>query len=151
MPSEVRLSSNVLIISFRRPVSVNVDRIANYSDYFSAARGGILTAVAFRIALSRRVRLNTMVAGERLFVDLLPDEWTGPTPSLPQRVIEDLSRRVREAEKRSRQQQMLERQKYALRRTAYQGIAGSRPARLHFRAFRPDCQSARNATRKADR
>ena len=65
-----------------------------------------------RIALARKVRLNTMVAGERLFVDLLPDEWTGPPPSLPKEVIEDLSRRIREAEKRSRQQQVLERQKY---------------------------------------
>jgi tetratricopeptide (TPR) repeat protein len=109
--SDVRLSSNVLIISFRHPVDVNVDRIANYNEYFSAARRDP-DGRGVRVALSRKVRLNTMVAGERLFVDLLPDEWTGPVPSLPQEVIEDLSRRMREAEKRSRKQQVLERQKY---------------------------------------
>ncbi len=73
VPSDVRLSSNVLIISFRQPVSVNVDRIGNYNDYFSAARRDP-DGRGVRIALSRKVRLNTMVAGERLFIDLLPDE-----------------------------------------------------------------------------
>ncbi|HVG52374.1 MAG TPA: tetratricopeptide repeat protein, partial [Xanthobacteraceae bacterium] len=109
--ADVRLSSNVLIISFRQPVNVGVERIASYNDYFSAARRDP-DGRGVRVALSRKVRLNTMVVGERLFIDLLPDEWTGPAPSLPQEVIEDLSRRMREAEKRSRQQQILERQKY---------------------------------------
>src|SRR6478752_1701899 len=62
--SDVRLSSNVLIISFRQPVNVGVDRISNYSDYFSAARRDP-DGRGVRIALSRKVRLNTMVAGER--------------------------------------------------------------------------------------
>ncbi|MGZ5864315.1 MAG: tetratricopeptide repeat protein [Xanthobacteraceae bacterium] len=108
--SAVRLSNNVLVISFKKPVDVAVDRIATSSDYFSAARrdpdgGGV------RIALKQKLRANSMVAGERLFVDLLPESWTGDPPSLPQEVIEDLSKRMREAEKRVREQKALEREK----------------------------------------
>ena len=104
------MSNAVLIISFKKPVDVGIDRIANSNDYFSGARrdpdgGGV------RIALKQKVRVNSMVAGERLFVDLLPESWNGPPPPLPQEVIEDLSKRMREAERRSRQQQALERQR----------------------------------------
>src|SRR5262249_37304737 len=45
-----------------------------------------------------------MAAGEKLFVDLLPEGWTGLPPSLPQEVVEELARRARDAEKRARQQ-----------------------------------------------
>ncbi len=51
-------------------------------------------------ALIRKVTVNTMAAGEKLFVDLLPEDWTGLPPSLPQEVIEELARRARDAEKR---------------------------------------------------
>ena len=42
---------------------------------------------AIRLSLARRVTINTMTAGERVFVDLLPDGWNGPPPSLPPEVI----------------------------------------------------------------
>ena len=108
--SDVRMSGGVLIVSFKQPVDVGVDRLTSSADYISAARrdpGG----QGVRIALARKVRINSMVAGERLFVDLLPESWTGPPPSLPQEVIEDLSKRMREAERRAKQQQVLERQR----------------------------------------
>ena len=46
-----------------------------------------------------------MAAGEKLFVDLMPEEWTGAPPGLPQNVVEDLARRAREAERLVRLQQ----------------------------------------------
>jgi len=109
--SDVRVSGNVLIVSFNQPVDVGVEQISSYSDYFSAARRDP-DGRGIRIAIARKARVNTMIAGERLFIDFLPEEWTGPAPSLPQEVIEDLSRRMREAEKRARRQQILERQKF---------------------------------------
>ena len=60
-----------------------------------------------RIALARKVTMNSMTAGERLFVDLLPDTWTGLAPGLPRDVIDELARRAREAERRVRQQRAL--------------------------------------------
>ena len=50
------------------------------------------------MALSSAVRPNLMEAGEKLFLDLLPETWKGMPPGLPQDVIEELSRRAREAE-----------------------------------------------------
>ena len=51
-----------------------------------------------------------MAAGERLFVDLLPDGWTGLPPGLPRDVIEELARRARDAERRTRTQRTLAQQ-----------------------------------------
>ena len=102
--ADVRISNNILVISFRNPVDVSVDQFAGTNDYISAARRDP-DGKGVRLALSRKVRLNSMIAGERLFVDLLPDSWTGAPPPLPRDVVEDLARRTREAEKRIQQAQ----------------------------------------------
>ena len=45
-------------------------------DYISAARLDP-DGMAIRIALSRKVKFNSIPAAERLYVDLLPETWTG--------------------------------------------------------------------------
>jgi hypothetical protein len=105
--SQVKLSNGILVISFKRPVDVSVNRLdTNAIGYVSAARRDP-DGSAVRIALSRKVTVNSMMAGERLFVDLLPDTWKGPPPPLPQEVVEDLARRARDAEKKIREQRQL--------------------------------------------
>ncbi len=42
-----------------------------------------------------------------MFVDLLPDSWTGPPPGLPQEVIRELAERARIAERELRQQRAI--------------------------------------------
>ena len=69
----------------------------------SARRGRIPDGSAIRIALARKVKVNTITAGERLYVDLLPESWSGVVPGLPQEVIDELARRAREAERQLRQ------------------------------------------------
>src|SRR5262249_41250453 len=61
--------------------------------------------------------VNTMAAGEQLFVDVLPEGWVGLPPSLPQEVIDELVRRAREAEKaeRKRRQVVEQRQRPPIR------------------------------------
>jgi len=100
--ADVKLSNGILIIAFKRPVEVSADRIVMQAgNYVSAARvDPDFTAV--RMALNRKVTVNTMAAGEKLFVDLLPENWTGLPPGLPQEVVDELARRAREAEKRER-------------------------------------------------
>ena len=44
-----------------------------------------------------------MTAGDRLFVDLLPESWTGEPPGLPREVVEELARRAHEAERLAQQ------------------------------------------------
>ena len=109
--ADVRLANGILIVTFKQPVQVSVDRLStNAREYVSAARRDP-DGKGLRIALSRKVTVNTMAAGERLFVDLLPETWSGAPPSLPQEVIEELNRRARDAEKKMRQERQLVQQK----------------------------------------
>ena len=102
--AEVRLNNGILVIAFKQPVDVTVGRIPEAaSSYVGAARRDP-DGAAVRLALTRKVTVNTMAAGEKLFVDLLPEGWTGLPPGLPQEVVEELARRAREAEKKARQQ-----------------------------------------------
>jgi len=103
--SEVSVAGSILIIRFRRAVDVPVDQISDaVPDYVGSARRDP-DGSAIRLALSRKVKINSMVAGERLFVDLLPDSWKGMPPGLPQEVVRELSDRARAAERALRQQQ----------------------------------------------
>lgn len=103
--ADVRTSGSILIIRFKQPISANVDKLPDSApDYIGSARvdpdGG-----AIRIALARKVKPNVMAAGERLFVDLLPDTWAGAPPALPADVVKELADRAREAEKALRRQE----------------------------------------------
>ncbi len=110
----VRVAGNVMIISFQRPIDVSVDRLATQApDYIGAARRDP-DGKAIRVALAQKLKVNSMSAGEKFFVDLLPDSWVGAPPGLPQDVVEELARRAREAERLMRQErQMAERKKPA--------------------------------------
>ena len=105
--SEVVTAGSILVIRFERPVDISVDQLGEaVPDYVGAARRDP-DGSAIRLSLSRRVKINTMTAGERLFVDLLPDSWKGPPPSLPAEVVRELSERARAAERELRQERAL--------------------------------------------
>ena len=97
--SEVTAAGSILVIRFKHPVDVPVEAIADaVPDYVGSARRDP-DGMAIRLSLARRVTINTMAAGERLFVDLLPDSWAGAPPSLPLDVIKELADRARAAER----------------------------------------------------
>ena len=109
--ANVRVSGAIIVINFKKPVAVAVEKLNSAApDYISAARrdpdGG-----AIRIALTHKAKVNTIAAAERLYVDLLPENWKGPTPGLPQEVIDELVRRAREAESQLHQQKIADKQK----------------------------------------
>jgi len=99
--TDVQLSdNNVLVIRFAKPMRVAVDRVqAQFKDFVQAARADP-DGTAIRIAFLHKLTVNTMEAGEKLFVDLLPQDWTGLPPGLPQEVVDELARRARDAEQR---------------------------------------------------
>src|ERR1700736_4279737 len=102
--SEVTAAGSILVIRFKRPVDIAIDKLAEAApDYVGAVRRDP-DGSAIRLSLARRVTINTMTAGERVFVDLLPDTWTGQPPSLPPEVIRELAERARAAERALRQQ-----------------------------------------------
>ena len=105
--SEVLTAGSIIVIRFERPVDVSADRLAeSVPDYIGSARRDP-DGSAVRLSLSRRVTVNTMTAGERLFIDLLPETWKGPPPALPNEVVRELSERARAAERELRQQRAL--------------------------------------------
>jgi tetratricopeptide (TPR) repeat protein len=102
--SEVTTAGNIVVIQFKHPVDIPVETIADaVPDYVSSARRDP-DGTAIRLSLARRVTVNTMSAGERIFIDLLPDSWVGAPPSLPSDVIRELSERARAAERALRVQ-----------------------------------------------
>ena len=106
--SEVTVAGTILVIRFKRPVDIPVDRLSEaVPDYVGSARRDP-DGSAIRLALVRKVSVNTMTAGERVFIDLMPDGWKGPPPGLPPEVVRDLAERARAAERALREQRALE-------------------------------------------
>jgi tetratricopeptide (TPR) repeat protein len=102
--SDVTTAGSIIVIRFKRPVDIPVDRLSDaVPDYVSSARRDP-DGSAIRLSLARRVTINTMTAGERVFIDLLPDGWSGPPPGLPLQVVRELAERARVAERALRQQ-----------------------------------------------
>jgi tetratricopeptide (TPR) repeat protein len=105
--AEVTTAGSIIVIRFERPVDISVDKVSDaVPDYVGSARRDP-DGSAIRLSLSRRVTVNTMTAGERVFVDFLPDAWSGPPPGLPADVVRELAERARIAERELRQQRAL--------------------------------------------
>ena len=117
--ASVRTTGSVLIVSFGKPIMIAVERIATQApDYVSAARRDP-DGKSIRLALARKVTVNSIIAGEKYFVDLLPDGWVGQPPGLPQEVIAELARRAKEADR--------------LERLARQGVEQKKPQAVSVR------------------
>lgn len=92
------VASGVLVVSFEQPVAVNLDKLSVVlPNYIGVARQDP-DGRNVRFALTRSLRPSLKEAGEKLFLDLLPETWTGEPPGLPQDVVDDLARRARNAE-----------------------------------------------------
>jgi tetratricopeptide (TPR) repeat protein len=119
--ASVRVANNVLVITFKRPIDVSVDRLASQiPDYVGAARRDP-DGKGIRVALAQQVKVNATPAAEKLFIDLLPASWSGQLPSLPPEVIADLARRAREADRLERKD----------RQAVAQQRATAEPVRVH--------------------
>ena len=119
--ASVRVANNVLVITFKRPIDVSVDRLATQiPDYVGAARRDP-DGKGIRVALSQQVKVNVTPAAEKFFIDLLPASWSGQPPSLPTEVIADLARRAREADRLERKD----------RQAVAQQRATAEPVRVH--------------------
>ncbi len=119
--ASVRLANNVLVITFKRPIDVSVERlVSQIPDYVGTARRDP-DGKGIRVALSQEVKVIATPAAEKYFIDLLPSSWSGQPPNLPPEVIADLARRAGEADRLERK----ERQAVAQQR------ATAEPVRVH--------------------
>ena len=97
--SEVTTAGSIIVIRFKRPVDIPVDDLSDaVPDYVGSARRDP-DGSAIRLSLARRVTINTMTAGERVFVDLLAGHLERPAAEPSAEVIRELAERARAAER----------------------------------------------------
>lgn len=100
----VRNSGSILVLQFSEPVTMRAEKLAaELPSYISIARRDP-DGSGLRVALVRPMRINILQAGEKTFVDLLPENWTGLPPGLPADVVETLARRAEAAEAKLRRE-----------------------------------------------
>lgn len=108
VPTEVSVAGAVLIVRFAKPIEMPIDQLNDaVPSYIGAARRDP-DGAAIRLALNQKVRVNLMTAGERVYVDLLPEKWVGLPPPLPAEVVKELSERALAAERILRMQRQAE-------------------------------------------
>ncbi|MEA2883962.1 MAG: hypothetical protein QOH32_3218, partial [Bradyrhizobium sp.] len=140
--TDVSVAGSIVVIRFKRPVDVPVDTLSDaVPGYVGSARRDP-DGTAIRLSLARKVSVNAMTAGERLFVDLLPDSWRGLPPGLPQEVIRELSERARAAERALRAQRAVE---AAKKRAPVRVRASVQPTFVRFVFELPDGASVSSA------
>ena len=101
--AQTQLSGSILVVSFSKPVDIKVESFAqNLPSFVTVARRDP-DGMAIRLALGRPVKVNTMAAGEKLFVDIMPQKWVGMPPPLPAEVVADLTKRALDAERIKKQ------------------------------------------------
>lgn len=100
--TRVRVANGVVVIGFSQPVQLDPSKLAaELPNYVSVIRVDP-DGRGLRLALARPYRANLLEAGDKAFVDLLPENWTGQLPGLPPEVLAELTQRLRLAEARAR-------------------------------------------------
>src|SRR5882757_2570286 len=140
--SEVSVAGSIVVIRFKRPVDIPVDKLSDAVPAYVGSARRDPDGAAIRLSLARKVSVNAMIAGERIFVDLLPDSWSGLPPSLPQEVIRELSERARVAERALRAQRAAE---AAKKRAPVRVRASVQPTFVRFVFELPDGASVSSA------
>jgi tetratricopeptide (TPR) repeat protein len=102
--SEVTTAGTILVIRFSQPVDIPLDGWAEAAPNYVGSARRDPDGSAIRLSLARKVTINTMTAGERVFIDMLPETWNGPPPGLPIEVVRELAERARAAERALRRQ-----------------------------------------------
>lgn len=99
--TKVRVENNIVIVDFGQPVNVAVNKLADRLPGYVQLVRRDPDMTAIRLALASKVTVNVMEASEKLFVDMLPEDWVGLPPGLPTEVVDELARRARVAEKQA--------------------------------------------------
>jgi len=99
VPTDVTVAGSILVIQFKKPVAVPIDLLSEAAPAYVGSVRRDPDGTGIRMALTQRLRVNVMTAGERVFIDLLPEKWVGLPPPLPAEVVKELSDRAIAAER----------------------------------------------------
>jgi len=108
VPTEVTMAGSIMVIRFAKPVDMSVDALNDAVPAYVGTARRDPDGAAIRLALNQKIRVNQMVAGERVYLDLLPEKWVGLPPPLPAEVVKELSERALAAERILRMQKQAE-------------------------------------------
>jgi tetratricopeptide (TPR) repeat protein len=101
--TRVRVANGVLIVAFGGQVQVDVARITReLPNYVSVARVDP-DGRGMRFALTQPYKANLIEAGDKAFIDLLPQNWSGVMPGPPAEAMAELTERLRLAEARAKE------------------------------------------------
>lgn len=95
---KAKLAGGVLLLGYGERIAPGPERLAEEMPVYVSSVRRDPDGTALRVALQRPYRINLQSAGERVFVDLLPEAWSGLPPPLPAEVVAELARRARAAE-----------------------------------------------------
>ena len=98
VPVRATVAGGVLVLGYGERTAAGPERLAEDLPAYVASTRRDPDGTGLRLALQRPYRANVQQAGERVFVDLLPEGWNGMPPPLPPEVVADLARRARAAE-----------------------------------------------------
>lgn len=98
VPVKATVSGGVLVLGYGERTAAGPERLAEDLPAYVASARRDPDGTGLRLALQRPYRANVQMAGERVFVDLLPEGWNGLPPPLPPEVVADLAGRAQAAE-----------------------------------------------------
>ena len=84
---EALTSANVLVVSFETPFEADLSELAAQMPRYVALIRTDPGNRTLRLALKADFRINTHEAGHEIYVDLLPPNWKGAPPGLPDDVL----------------------------------------------------------------
>ena len=94
---KISFDNNVLSVTFPQPITMPLPDVgATLPEYLTVGRVDP-DGRGVRFGLRKPVKIHSMEAGERLFIDLMPTGWQGLPPSLPPAVIAQLTERAKNA------------------------------------------------------
>ncbi|MEX0839275.1 MAG: tetratricopeptide repeat protein [Parvibaculum sp.] len=83
----VEANAGVLVLAFDKAVTVNLDEFARQLPRYIATARQDADGKALRFALKTDFRVDTKQAENALYVDLMPPQWAGAAPPLPEEVL----------------------------------------------------------------
>ena len=81
------VNSGVLVVTFDKPFDVDVDEFLRQMPHLAALVRQDPDKKTLRVGLKFNCWLNTQMAEDSLYVDLMPSSWTAAPPPLPAEVL----------------------------------------------------------------
>lgn len=107
----VSANAGVLVLRFERPVDVPLTALSQRLPNVIPSHRIDADRMTIRMALNRKFRINSSEAGDQLFLDLLPEPWSGALPPLPAEVLAEMARKAEEIERQKREEAERQRRK----------------------------------------